>query len=121
MKARFFAPTALYNEVYRLEKRRTKRTQICISLVLITVLLQDGRPPMPSQILTNIMKKLWNVLCKALRCGDVVTQYSGMQYAIILPECDLNRCRIVEERIRSAAQAENLPGMIRLEFDAKKL
>lgn len=115
----YFCPYGSFREIYRLECRRFQRNAIPIFLLLITVLLPDGTVPMPSQMLSDAMQQLQDALLQTLRSGDVVTQYSGMQYAVMLPDCTQRGCTVVANRIQAAISA--LPSMICLHFDSAPL
>jgi DNA-binding SARP family transcriptional activator len=96
----FFCEYGNFREIYRLEARRSIRSGSCIHIVLITVLNADGSVP-SLKILNKTMEQLFEVIAQTLRSGDVVTRYSSAQYAIMLPDADLDESEMVVGRLLS--------------------
>lgn len=96
----FFCEYGCFREIYRLEARRSIRNGAMIHIVLITVLNDDGSVP-PLKILSKTMEQLSDVIKQALRSGDVFTRYSSAQYAIMLPEANLEDSEMIVGRILS--------------------
>lgn len=96
----FFCEYGCFREIYRLEARRAIRSGTCIHIALITVLNHDGSIP-PLKILPKTMDQLYEVIEQTLRCGDVVTRYSSAQYAIMLPDANLEESEMVVGRVLS--------------------
>ena len=51
-----------------------------------------------------VLKRLTEVLTSNLREGDVVCRYGGEEFAIILPQTDLENARLLGERLREQIQ-----------------
>ena len=73
-----------------MESRRTGRLGISVFLLLVTV---EPKATLASSskayldIVSESMIRLEDVLYHCLRSGDVVSQYSGSQYIVLLPTC----------------------------------
>lgn len=96
----FFCEYGCFREIYRLEARRSIRNGTCIHIVLITVLNSDGSIPQV-KILNKTMDQLYEVIEKTLRSGDVITRYSSAQFAIMLPDANLEESEMVVGRVLS--------------------
>ncbi|MFR4711540.1 MAG: BTAD domain-containing putative transcriptional regulator [Blautia wexlerae] len=101
----FFLRIHGIREIYRLEARRALRTGITEYVMLLTIRLdlQDKQAD-PARIQYYRKKastKLWQVLKKYLRMGDVVARYSDEQYLVMLPYCNYESSQKVARRILS--------------------
>ena len=101
----FFCEYTVFREIYRLEARRALRTGITEYVMLLTIQLdlQDKQAD-PARIQYYRKKastKLWQVLNKYLRMGDVVARYSDEQYLVMLPYCNYESSQKVARRILS--------------------
>ena len=101
----FFCEYTVFREIYRLEARRALRAGITEYVMLLTIQLdlQDKQAD-PARIQYYRKKastKLWQVLKKYLRMGDVVARYSDEQYLVMLPYCNYESSQKVARRILS--------------------
>jgi len=101
----FFCEYTVFREIYRLEARRALRAGITEYVMLLTIRLdlQDKQAD-PARIQYYRKKastKLWQVLKKYLRMGDVVARYSDEQYLVMLPYCNYESSQKVARRILS--------------------
>lgn len=53
----------------------------------------------------DVLREIGNIFRRTLRPMDVAARLGGEEFALILPECDLARARIVCERLRRALEA----------------
>lgn len=51
-----------------------------------------------------VLKRLTEVLTRNVREGDVVCRYGGEEFAVILPQTDLESARVLAERLREQIQ-----------------
>lgn len=94
----FVCDYGFFQEIYRLEARRVKRTGVCMHIALLTVSrLRGGMPPLNQ--LNPAMDHLVKVIASSLRRGDVVTRYGACQYAILLPSANFEDSTMVLDRI----------------------
>lgn len=80
----FVCEYGIFQEAYRLISRQTSRDGRSVFIALITVSDFNGEIP-PLKTLNTTMKRLLETIVSCLRRGDVVSQYSGAQYVILLP------------------------------------
>lgn len=101
----FFCEYTVFREIYRLEARRALRTGITEYVMLLTIRLdlQDKQadPAWIQYYRKKASTKLWQVLKKYLRMGDVVARYSDEQYLVMLPYCNYESSQKVARRILS--------------------
>ncbi|MCJ8317162.1 MULTISPECIES: diguanylate cyclase [unclassified Idiomarina] len=100
--------TGLYNRRYfqqhlERELRRTLRRELPLALLMIDV---DRFKPINDthghMVGDQILKQLANLMRQhAKRAADVVCRYGGEEFAIILPETDLDDARIFAEQLLS--------------------
>ena len=64
----------------------------------------------------DVMKRLLRVLSSNLRKGDIITQFSPSQYALLLPTVNYDTCKMVVERIRRAFYKEQANSNIMLTY-----
>ncbi len=94
----FVCEYAVFKEIYNLERRNMERMDIAIFLAVIMI----GNPdePMDSLKQDNIMTGLLDILRNNLRKGDIITRFSPMFYAILLPQVNYTTGGMVMERIK---------------------
>ena len=97
----FVCEYGLFQEIYRLEARRSSRSGICVHLALLTVSMPDGSVP-PLKQLNTTMDQLLQAISGQLRSGDVISRYSAAQYVIMLPAANLENSNRAMERVISA-------------------
>ncbi|WP_156922814.1 GGDEF domain-containing protein [Desulfitobacterium metallireducens] len=104
------ALTGLYNRRYfnyKLDDEisRIKRTQSVFSLILIDIdnfkKVNDTNGHLMGD---EILKKLSCILKQSMRSIDIVARWGGEEFAIILPETDLNGARTFAERLRKTVE-----------------
>ena len=94
----FVCEYAVFKEIYNLERRSMERMDIAIFLAVIMIGNQDE--PMDSLKQDNIMNGLLDILRNNLRKGDIITRFSPMFYAILLPQVNYTTGSMVMERIK---------------------
>ena len=98
----FICEYGVFKKIYHLESRRTGRLGISVFLLLVTV---EPKATLASSskayldIVSESMIRLEDVLYHCLRSGDVVSQYSGSQYIVLLPTCQYETTKRVIKRI----------------------
>ena len=75
----------------------------------------DGKTMEPLKM-DDVMKCLLRVLSSNLRKGDIITQFSPSQYALLLPTVNYDTCKMVVERIRRAFYKEQANSHIMLTY-----
>ena len=98
----FICEYGVFKKIYHLESRRTGRLGISVFLLLVTVeptatLASSSKAYL--DIVSESMARLEDVLYHCLRSGDVVCQYSGAQYIVLLPTCQYETTKRVIKRI----------------------
>ena len=98
----FICEYGVFKKIYHLESRRTGRLGISVFLLLVTVeptaaLATSSKAYL--DIVSESMVRLEDVLYHSLRSGDVVSQYSGAQYIVLLPTCQYETTKRVIKRI----------------------
>ena len=98
----FICEYGVFKKIYHLESRRTGRLGISVFLLLVTV-EPTAAVAVSSKayldIVSESMTRLQDVLYHSLRSGDVVSQYSGAQYIVLLPTCQYETTKRVIKRI----------------------
>ena len=94
----FVCEYVVFKEIYNLERRSMERMDIAIFLAVIMIGNQDE--PMDSLKQDNIMNGLLDILRNNLRKGDIITRFSPMFYAILLPQVNYTTGSMVMERIK---------------------
>lgn len=94
----FFCEYGTFKEIYRLEARRIARLGTSEYLLLLTIKVmwdqEQGKKKME-----NYKKCIEEVLNRSLRMGDVVANYSMLQYVVLLQACSYETGTLVAERI----------------------
>lgn len=97
----FVCEYAIFKEIFNLEVRNLERMDLSVYVMLIMLRAVDGQPIEPMK-LNNLMNGLREILRTNLRKGDVVSQFSASQFALLLPMKAKENGAIVMERIRKA-------------------
>lgn len=102
-KGTFFCEYSIFREIYRLEVRRTLRSGAAEYVILLTVEV-DEKEKMNNAARIQYHKKrgmqrLYRILMKNLRMGDVAARYSDEQYIILLPYCNYEDSQKVIRRL----------------------
>lgn len=97
----FVCEYGFFQEAYRLEARRARRSGDCVHLGLITVSPPEGEP-LSLNMLNTTMDQFLAVLAGGLRRGDLVSRYSNAQYVVLLPSANFEDSERVLHRIVSA-------------------
>lgn len=58
----------------------------------------------------EVLTAVSNALVQAVRQGDVVCRMGGEEFAVLLPDTDMEQARLIAERIRAAVPAAPVPG-----------
>jgi diguanylate cyclase (GGDEF)-like protein len=95
----------------REEWRRMIRAQKPISMLMIDVdkfkVYNDTYGHTQGDLLLQSIAKVFSANIK--RAPDMVARWGGEEFAVLLPETDLNGALIVAERIRASVEAEIIP------------
>lgn len=116
----FVCDFGFFKEAYNLEARRTARQGSCAHIGLITLTDAKGGMP-PLDVLNKAMSQLVFTLKASLRKGDVVSQYSGAQFLIMLPNANYEDCLMVMERIMNAFYKQNRKILLTLHYRFKPI
>lgn len=116
----FVCEYGIFQEVYRLEGRRTNRTGICVHIGLLTVSMPDGSMPARKQ-LNATMEQLLSILRSQLRSGDVISRYSAAQYVVMLPAANLENSNRVLERIVSAFYRQHRHNFLKITYKIREV
>ena len=100
MEGVFMCGYPVFKEIYHLEVRKSARSNVPESLVLITVapMFNTSSDKENSQT-KDSMVTLDRALRKCLRVGDVVAKYSDSQYIVLLSKCSCDTASDVMKRI----------------------
>ncbi len=96
----FYCDFDVFQEIYRIDARRSVRSGWVIQLALITVLGADGEP-LQDRRCSMAMEEMKNILQRSLRSGDVVARYSNAQYVVLLPTASYENGVMVLKRIQN--------------------
>lgn len=94
----YFCETAVFRDIYQLERRAIERTGDSIFLCLLTLYEEEGSEA-KSYFLKRAMEHLDESIAASLRRGDVYTRYSVSQYLILLPSASYEDGDMVMNRI----------------------
>ena len=94
----YFCETAVFRDIYQLERRAIERTGDSIFLCLLTLYEEEGSEA-KSYFLKRAMEHLDEAIAASLRRGDVYTRYSVSQYLILLPSASYEDGDMVMNRI----------------------
>lgn len=103
--------TGLHSHVYFQERlsdeiARAKRHEHALSLLLVDVdKFKAVNERLGHQIGDGILAQLGGLLKTSVRTTDIVARFGGDQFAVILPETDLEGARSMAESLRSHVQA----------------
>ena len=90
----------VFKEIYHLEVRKSARSTIPESLVLVTVVpMYSSQPDKNHSQMKDSMHTLERALRKCLRVGDVAAKYSDSQYIVLLSKCSCDTASDVMKRI----------------------
>lgn len=109
--------TCLYNRYY-LDRRilseieRSTRYKQPLSLVLFDIdhfknINDTWGHPRGDKVLIAIA----DVVTKAIRYPDIIARWGGEEFAVLLPQTDLNQAAVVAEKLRTALEQYNHPGI----------
>lgn len=97
----FVCEYAIFKEIYNLQVRNLERMDLSVYVMLVMLRDVDGNNIEPLK-LNNLMNGLLGVMRQNLRKGDVVSQFSASQFALLLPMDAKESGAIVMERIKRA-------------------
>lgn len=87
--------------IYRFVERRLQRVQSSVYSLLFTLSDSCGNfPDLPER--TVLMEKLYDVIRRSLRAGDVFTRYSSCQYLTLISDATDEQTDAIAHRIRDA-------------------
>lgn len=95
----FVCEYAIFKEIYSLQVRNLERSDKKVFVMLVMLRGMDGRPIEPIK-LNNMMNGLQEMMRTCLRKGDVVSQFSASQFALLLPMDSKESSALVMERIK---------------------
>lgn len=100
--------------------RQAAREGRSVYLCLITI--SDGNGNIPSlNKLDAAMKRLLDAINQSLRRGDVVSQYSGAQFVILLPSITYEDANMVLERIVKQYYHNNRRSVLHLKYKLEQI
>lgn len=116
----FVCEYCIFQETYRLIARQAAREGRSVYLCLITI--SDGNGNIPSlNKLDAAMKRLLDAINQSLRRGDVVSQYSGAQFVILLPSITYEDANMVLERIVKQYYHNNRRSVLHLKYKLEQI
>ena len=95
----FMCEYAIFKEIYNLQVRNLERIDMKVYVMLVMLRSMDGKQTEPIK-LNNMMNGLQEIMRVSLRKGDVVSQFSASQFALLLPMQAKENGTIVMERIK---------------------
>ena len=116
----FVCEYGLFQELYRLEARRSDRSGICVHLALLTVSMPDGSMP-PLKQLNTTMDQLLLAIRGQLRRGDVISRYSAAQYVVMLPAANLENSNRAMERVVSAFYRQHRHNFLKITYKVREV
>ena len=100
MEGVFMCGYPVFKEIYHLEVRKSARSTVPESLVLVTVVpMYSSQPDKDHSQMKDSMLTLERALRKCLRVGDVAAKYSDSQYIVLLSKCSCDTASDVMKRI----------------------
>ncbi len=114
--SQFDALTGLYNyrmfhEKLRQEISRQGRNGSSLSLMMIDIdYFKHFNDTYGHQTGDAVLKQLADIIAGQTRCGtiDICCRYGGEEFAVIMPEQDVDHAAVVAERLRSAVEQTDL-------------
>ena len=97
----FICEYAIFKEIYNLQVRNLERADMKVFVMLVMLRGMDGKSVEPIK-LNNMMNGLQEIMRTSLRKGDVVSQFSASQFALLLPMQLKGNGALVMERIKKA-------------------
>ena len=97
----FVCEYAIFKEIYNLQVRNLERVDMKVYVMLVMLRGMDGKQIEPIK-LNNMMNGLQEIMRSSLRKGDVVSQFSASQFALLLPMQAKENGALVVERIKKA-------------------
>lgn len=97
----FICEYAIFKEIYNLQVRNLERADMKVFVMLVMLRGMDGKSVEPIK-LNNMMNGLQEIMRTSLRKGDVVSQFSASQFALLLPMQLKENGALVMERIKKA-------------------
>ena len=116
----FVCEYGLFQELYRLEVRRSNRNGVCVHLALLTVSLPDGGMP-PLKQLNTTMEQLLQAIGAQLRSGDVISRYSAAQYIVMLPTANLEDSTRAMERVVAAFYRQHRHNFLKITYKVREV
>ena len=107
--------TQLYNYRYlkdylEMEIKKSRRHNYSLSLLMIDIDYFKNYNDCNGHLAGNqILAKLADLLKNSCRETDIITRYGGEEFAIILPETDINNAMLVAESLRNRTQSVLFP------------
>lgn len=95
----FVCEYAIFKEIYNLQVRNLERVDMKVYVMLVMLRGVDGKQVEPIK-LNNMMNGLQEIMRTSLRKGDVVSQFSASQFALLLPMQAKENGALVMERIK---------------------
>lgn len=92
------------------ERARAKREKASLTLLLIDIdhfkIVNDSHG---HQIGDILLRAITDTLRAQLRSVDLLARWGGEEFALLLPDTDINGSQIVAERLRDAVMALSIP------------
>ena len=107
--------TGVYNrhkfeELFILEAERSRRFDSPLSLILIDIdYFKDVNDTYGHDVGDDILRRLAKVIKDNIRNLDVLARWGGEEFIVLAPNTDLDKVRILAEKLRLAIQTFNFP------------
>ncbi len=89
----------IFQGIYHMMVRMMERGGQSVYLMLCTIVDSKGNPMRNGEYLEELSSRLSDAICKSIRRGDVVNQYSKGQYLVLLVNTTREDCTIIQKRI----------------------
>lgn len=114
----------VFRHMYVLKARSSERLGITVYLVLATlypmVTVEKGSREY-LDIIGGSMEILQNVFQSSLRSSDILCQYSGSQFLIMLPACQYENVLMVMDRVQRNYYASNKKSKVRIQYNIDEI
>ena len=106
--------TGLYNhryfkKVFEKEVQRALRYKLPLSLLMLDIdFFKKVNDNYGHQVGDDVLEKVANVLMRLVRNCDIAARHGGEEFAVILPETDMNGAKVLAQRLRRGVEQERI-------------
>lgn len=119
----FYCEYSIFRQIYRIEARRLERMGISEYIMLLTVRIAQKNldEEQTAFIRRRAMERLREAICGSLRIGDVVCQYGGSQYIILLPICTYEDCERIGKRLTAKFSEKFRNPLVSMKYEMEEV